>query len=187
MKPIIVVAAALAAAIPLAAAAQAGKLFSSKDLSEGALVRALKPTETVKTRSLRVRPSEAGAPADAAAQLAEAERPSASLLITFETNSAELTPRAMASLDIVGRALRSAELAEFRFQLEGHADPRGSDELNDRLSQARAESVLRYLTQRHGIDPQRLTATGKGARELANLRDPTAPENRRVTIVNLLN
>ena len=83
------------------------------------------------------------------------------MLITFETNSAELTPRARQSLDVVGRALASNQLAEFKFQIEGHADPRGGNELNDRLSQARAESVRQYLTQQHGIAEQRLARSAK--------------------------
>lgn len=187
MKRIIVVTAALAAALPLVATAQAGRVFRGNDISEPALIEALKPNVAVKTRSIRVRPAEGGTPTDAAAQLADAPRPSASLLITFQTNSAELTPRAMESLDVVGRALRSDQLQEFRFEIQGHADPRGADALNDRLSQARANSVLRYLTQQRGVDERRLSAIGKGSRELANPSNPAAQENRRVTIVNLSN
>ena len=114
-----------------------------------------------------------------------AKKPAASLLITFVTNSAELTSAAQSSLDIVARALQAERLAEFKFAVEGHADPRGSDEYNLRLSQARAASVVDYLVARHHIDRDRLKPIGKGNTELANAARPTAPENRRVTIVTV--
>ena len=42
-----------------------------------------------------------------------------------------------------------------------------------------------YLVQNVNIDKARLEAIGKGDRELMNKSNPEAPENRRVTIVNL--
>jgi OOP family OmpA-OmpF porin len=46
--------------------------------------------------------------------------------------------------------------------IEGHTDNTGSAEMNQRLSQRRAESVKNYLVQKFGIDPARLTAKGYG-------------------------
>ena len=108
------------------------------------------------------------------------------LLITFETGSSKLTPQSRATLDKVGRALKTDSLAELDFIVEGHADPRGGDKLNQPLSVARADSVCGYLVQEHQIDPQRLSSEGKGSSELLNTVDVTAPENRRVTIVTRL-
>ncbi|MCL4746878.1 MAG: OmpA family protein [Burkholderiaceae bacterium] len=170
--PIAIMLTALVFAVP-PAWGQVGKIFKDKDITEGALVDALTPEPTVRTRSIRVQPS-SGAPAKA---------PAASVLITFETNSAELTPPSRLQLDVVGRALGSDRLADFSFSVEGHADPRGTSEHNLRLSQARAESVVEYLVQQHGIKRQRLNPIGKGDVELANAAVPAAPENRRVTIV----
>jgi outer membrane protein OmpA-like peptidoglycan-associated protein len=85
----------------------------------------------------------------------------------------------------VGQALNSEKLGDFRFAVQGHADPRGDPEANLRLSQLRAEAVRQYLVQNKHIADQRLEAVGKGDRELLNPANPTAPENRRVTIVNL--
>lgn len=116
-----------------------------------------------------------------------AKPPSAAVLITFVTNSAELTPESRTALDNVGRALRSGKLSPLSFRVEGHADPRGGSELNLELSKARAESVVAYLVKEHGIDRQRLQAVGKGAAELMNRGQPDAPENRRVTFVTLTN
>ena len=108
------------------------------------------------------------------------------LLITFETGSSKLTPQSRATLDKVGQALKTDSLADLDFIVEGHADPRGGDRVNQPLSLARAKSVCIYLTQEQQIDPQRLGPVGKGSSELLNMEDVTAPENRRVTIVTSL-
>ena len=119
-------------------------------------------------------------------QWAPGERPppaKASLLVTFVTNSAELTAGSQRLLDTLARALKNERLAALRFTIEGHADPRGGAEFNQRLSQARAEKVREYLVAQHGLDAARLQPEGKGASELLNRQRPSAPENRRVTIV----
>jgi outer membrane protein OmpA-like peptidoglycan-associated protein len=157
--------------------AEVGKVFTTKDINEAALVDALTPEPTLRLRSIRVRPSEDATPA---------KSPAASLLITFQTNSAELTPDSRGALDVVARALAADRLANFAFAVEGHADPRGSSESNRRLSQARADSVVDYLVHEHKIPRDRLSAVGKGETDLANPAVPTAPENRRVTIKTML-
>jgi outer membrane protein OmpA-like peptidoglycan-associated protein len=45
--------------------------------------------------------------------------------------------------------------------IEGHTDNRGSDELNEKLSNDRAHSVMKYLIDK-GIDAGRLSAAGFG-------------------------
>jgi OmpA-OmpF porin, OOP family len=107
----------------------------------------------------------------------------ASLLMTFAVDSAELTPDTTRLLDTVAKALQSDQLAGFSFRIEGHADPRGGDVLNQRLSQQRAQSVIAYLVQHHQILPERLTPVGKGSSELIDKRNTASPLNRRVTIV----
>lgn len=179
----------LAACLSMAAAAQ-DKVLRGSDITESALIDALTPhadveggspgaTPGVRTRSIKIMRDQSE-PGKQVAKKAQA-----SLLITFETNSAELGAEAKNSLDVVGKALRADSLAKFSFAIEGHADPRGGDDLNYRLSQARAESVMNYLVSAHGIDPSRLKAEGKGASELMNTSNPAAPENRRVTITTL--
>jgi outer membrane protein OmpA-like peptidoglycan-associated protein len=164
-------AAALLGVASSAALAQSGPVLRGKDLNETALIRALTPEpREIRLRSLKVEPTRPPKPAEA------------SLLITFETNSADLTAQARDSLDVVGRALNANELVELRFEIEGHADPRGGHDLNQRLSEARAQSVRLYLVQAHNISSARLRAVGKGDRELMNTGNPVAPENRRVTI-----
>ena len=50
----------------------------------------------------------------------------------------------------------------------------------------RADSVREYLINTHGIAAERLKAEGRGDRDLLNRKVPSAPENRRVTIVTNL-
>lgn len=155
-------------------------VLSGTALTEDRLLQVLTPSDDVTKRSLRVKATGAAMP------MPPAQRPSASLLVTFHTASSELTEQARQQLDVVGAALKNDRLASYRFTVEGHADPRGDPQSNLLLSQHRAGSVRAYLVDAHGIDPQRLLAEGKGDRELMNRVQTTAPENRRVTIVTQL-
>lgn len=139
------------------------------------LIQALTPSVPVKTRSLHVDREES--------KPAAVRRPSASLLITFRTSSADLTASARYQLDTVAAALKNDQLTRYSFDLEGHADRRGAADANRTLSQARAESVRDYLVKVHGISAERLAPIGKGDSEPINTVVVDAPENRRVTIV----
>jgi len=177
--PVLIATALLAGPVLIAQAQDAGgtTLLRGRQVTEENLLDALTPAPAaIVTRGLKVRPS--GTMPDPAPR-----KPSASLLITFETNSSDLTAAARQQLDVVGAALKNERLAEFNFNVEGHADPRGSADYNLVLSRQRAESVREYLIVRHGIGAQRLVAEGKGDLELLNRAVPAAPENRRVTIV----
>lgn len=154
--------------------AQSTKVLKGNQITEQALIEALVPPAG--TRSIRP----GGAPASA-------EKPPAQgLMIVFETNSAELTADGKQKLDIVGKALNTDKLASFSFQVEGHADPRGTPDWNLRLSQERAEAVRQYLVQAQNVTPDRLKPVGKGDREPLNTERPAAVENRRVTIVTIV-
>jgi outer membrane protein OmpA-like peptidoglycan-associated protein len=172
--------AACALSVALPALGQENPVIKPGQEDADTLVDALTPKPAVRMRSIKIMRDQPGSPA-------AAQPPKVSLLITFETNSATLTARSRQSLDVVGQALASNKLAQFRFAIEGYADPRGSSTANQKLSQQRAESVRAYLVQNMHIDPSRLDAVGKGDRELMNKSIVDAPENRRVTIVNLLN
>jgi OmpA-OmpF porin, OOP family len=147
-------------------------VIAERSLTPEAVLEALDPT-AVRARSLRI---------GATGRPALPPRASASLLVTFDTNSTELTSAARRQLDIVASALRNDRLVEYRFTVEGHADPRGHADSNLKLSQGRAESVKRYLAAQ-GIAEDRLVAEGRGDREPMLPAEPAAPENRRVTFV----
>ncbi|MBC7954636.1 MAG: OmpA family protein [Cytophagales bacterium] len=152
-------------------------LLKGNKVTESNLLDALTPEPApVLTRSLKISRS-------TDAVLAPKKKPSASLLITFETNSSDLTGPAKQQLDVVAAALKNDRLAEYSFNVEGHADPRGLADANLLLSQQRAESVRAYLVATHSIAAERLKAEGKGDTDLLNRKVPAAPENRRVTIV----
>ena len=168
-----------APAIPAGPAGPAGPAAPTTDEAASAPEGA---ASAVRTRGFRpmVRPA-AAAVASTAAAAAQPAR--ASILVTFVTNSADLTPGAKKALDVLASAMKSEKLAGVKFVIEGHADPRGGDEVNLKLSQSRAEAVREYLTTSQGLAPDRVTAVGKGSSALMNTADPAAPENRRVTIV----
>jgi OOP family OmpA-OmpF porin len=113
--------------------------------------------------------------------------PSVNLTVNFPTGSADLTPGARASLDALGKALASSELANFRFRIEGHTDNVGSAAENLALSQKRAEAVVSYLTGQFRVAPTRLEAVGMGQEHPLVETGPQTPEarNRRVQVINL--
>lgn len=154
--------------------AQAANVLKGNQITEKALVEALAPPPA--TRSIR----------PGSAPAAAAKPPAQGLMITFQTNSAELTADGKQKLDIVGRALNTDTLSTFAFQVEGHADPRGSPDWNLRLSQERADAVRQYLVQAQNVSANRLKPVGKGDREPLNTENPAAAENRRVTIVTIV-
>jgi outer membrane protein OmpA-like peptidoglycan-associated protein len=183
---------AIAAALASGSVQAQEKVLREGQVTQQALIDALAPAaaasaadegapDGVRTRSFRPAARPAGAVAGTAAASAKPSR--ASILVTFVTNSADLTASAKGALDVLAAAMKSDKLASVKFIIEGHADPRGGDELNMKLSQARAESVLAYLTGSHGLAADRIKAVGKGSSALMNPSEPAAPENRRVTIV----
>ncbi len=79
--------------------------------------------------------------------------------IFYEFDKATLTEASTKSLDSL--VIMMNENPNITIELAAHCDYRGNDEYNKRLSQRRAESVVRYLVA-HGIKADRLTAVGYG-------------------------
>jgi outer membrane protein OmpA-like peptidoglycan-associated protein len=161
--------------LPALAGAQAtpgNGVLKDDEVTEKSVIERLTPHMT---RGLRVAPDAAGAGQEAA--------PSLHLLITFATNSTNLTAKSREQLDVVGRAIQGERLAGFSFIVEGHADRRGSSAANMALSLARAQAVRAYLIHTDAVEDARLRAVGKGDAEPLNREDVAAPENRRVTFI----
>ncbi len=158
----------------------AEKVLKGKEVTTEALVDALALPEAgpARTRGLKpVAPSDGSKPS----------KPSggkANLLVTFLTNSTQLTPEAEEILTKLAQAMKTEELAAIRFMVQGHADARGDAQANLQLSKARAESVAAHLSSRHGIAAERLQAEGRGSAEPLNKERVDAPENRRVTVIS---
>lgn len=136
------------------------------------------------TRNLTVGAAPAVGSASAPEPVAAAKRPSVSLLIEFDYNSARVRTESQKSLANLADALQSPELKDNNFAIEGHTDAKGSYNGNLKLSERRALAVADFL-KKHGVSEQRLVAVGKGSEELANTEDPNAAENRRVQVINL--
>ena len=79
--------------------------------------------------------------------------------IFYEFDRADLTPESTEALDKL--VVMMNENPTITIELSAHCDYRGNDEYNQRLSQRRAESVVRYLIQ-HDVAAERLTAVGYG-------------------------
>jgi len=105
--------------------------------------------------------------------------------VQFAYNAATILPVSIPLLDQVVEVLRSTpEIRKVR--IEGHTDGSGKPRHNRRLSQRRAESVLRHLVAA-GIDASRLKAKGFGADRplVANDTAKNRAKNRRVEFVVL--
>jgi len=105
--------------------------------------------------------------------------------VQFAHDAATILPVSLPLLDQVVGVLRDApEIRKVR--IEGHTDGRGKPAYNRRLSQRRAESVLRHLVAA-GIDASRLRAKGFGADRPIVPNDTVAhrAKNRRVEFVVL--
>lgn len=77
----------------------------------------------------------------------------------FASGKAEFLPLALPALDEVVEVLR--QHPEIKVKVDGHTDSSGNPATNLRLSQARAEAVMRYLVEK-GIDASRMEARGYG-------------------------
>ena len=69
--------------------------------------------------------------------------------------------------------------------VEGHTDASGPKDLNARLSEDRANTVMRYMIGDMRIEPRRLTAIGHGSNRPITLNSSAAgrAENRRIDLV----
>jgi outer membrane protein OmpA-like peptidoglycan-associated protein len=101
--------------------------------------------------------------------------------ITFETNSAELNTESYAELN---RLLSFMERnPELKIEIAAHTDDIGSNEYNFRLSNKRAELVVKFLTS-NNISKNRVQSKGYGELQplVTNDSDENRAKNRRVEI-----
>jgi outer membrane protein OmpA-like peptidoglycan-associated protein len=114
----------------------------------------------------------------------KSELPRLDFAINFGFDSAEIDSASFATLDTLAEALKSGDLTNSRFLINGHTDSKGTDEYNLALSQNRADAVVAYLVSKHEIDASRLKAIGFGETALKDANDGEDPANRRVEIIN---
>ncbi len=100
--------------------------------------------------------------------------------IRFKKGKADIDPACDATMKQIAKILK--ETPGFHVQVDGHTDNVGDPEANRKLSQARAESVVKYLIEKKGADAKRLSAKGWGdTQPIANNKtDKGRTKNRRV-------
>lgn len=101
--------------------------------------------------------------------------------VNFEVNSARLTQGSFAVLDKAAKDL--SKRPELKIEVSGYTDDRGSDSLNQALSQKRAQTVSSYMISR-GVKASCLTVKGFGEEDPVASNDTAAgrAENRRVEL-----
>jgi outer membrane protein OmpA-like peptidoglycan-associated protein len=103
--------------------------------------------------------------------------------ILFRAGSAVLSKEAKVQLDELAR--KTATARGYLVEISGYTDSSGSVSLNRRLSQQRADAVVRYLVENHNI-PLRRIITPFGYGEAKAVADNTSregrAENRRVEV-----
>lgn len=120
-----------------------------------------------------------GTPAECAGRLV-ATREGFDLRVTFELNSAELTPDGRERLSRFAQALVDNRLKQRKFIVEGHTDAYGSAEYNLVLSKRRAQAVVDFLAS-SGVPADQMRAVGKGQSE-PRTDNPYDRDNRRVEL-----
>ena len=181
--------------------------FAGENVTSDTIVRALQPKPL--TRSLS-----AQTPADSAAAVAEgrfvetlrnrktrslssgereeiatiaADKPNIDLEITFDYNSADISAASLPSVQALGKALSDPNLKGSTFVVAGYTDAAGGETYNQDLSERRADTIKRYLTDKYGIVGSDLVTVGYGKSRPKNPSDPMDPANRRVQVVNMAN
>ena len=74
---------------------------------------------------------------------------------------AELNDDAKLALHDLAKVLQRNP--ELRLSIEGHTSSEGTEEVNKKLSEARAQAAVDFLVNKEGIDAARLQAIGKGS------------------------
>ena len=99
-------------------------------------------------------------------------------VISFKVNSSEIAPSSEALLVQIAKVLNLSP--ERCVLVEGHTDASGSYEKNLLLSENRANSVVKFISEKAEVDGRRLVAVAKGPSEPMKNTDPRDPKNRRV-------
>ena len=183
---------------------------AAEDVTEDQILRALAPAKKPLTRGLSAGPPQAepavtpeegrfvqnirGRPTrslsanerEEIATLAK-DKPNIDLEITFDYNSADISAKSLPSVQALGKALTNPDLKGSTFVVAGHTDAAGGEGYNQELSERRADSIKRYLTDKFGIAGADLVTVGYGKSKLKDPGQPLAEANRRVQVVNMAN
>lgn len=84
----------------------------------------------------------------------------AEIKILFDTGKSNIKPKYDAELKSVSEFLK--EFPKAKGEISGHTDNVGGKAYNQKLSQARADSVSKYIVQKFGISADRIVGKGYG-------------------------
>jgi OmpA-OmpF porin, OOP family len=106
-----------------------------------------------------------------------------SLNIEFDINKSDIRPQYNDEVAKVGDFMKKYPTTTA--VIEGYTDQVGSDDYNMKLSQQRAESVVKSLEDNFGIDPSRLSAKGygKASPTADNSTEAGKQKNRRINAI----
>ena len=192
------------ATIGAALSMTAGLAFAGDTVSADQILGALKPKPL--TRGLSM------APVDTAAQTKEANfvdtlrnrktrslslgerqeiaeiaatKPKIDLEIHFDYNSADISKNSVSAVQELGKALSDPSMKGSTFVVAGHTDAVGSEAYNQDLSERRADTIKKYLSEKYGIAGADLVSVGYGETRPKDANAPMDPGNRRVQVVNM--
>jgi outer membrane protein OmpA-like peptidoglycan-associated protein len=89
------------------------------------------------------------------------DKATAKIPIQFDYNSDAIKGDSVRLADELGRALVSPDFKGNTFIIAGHTDGKGSDAINNQLSEHRARAVKAYLVKNFSIDPVRVEALNR--------------------------
>ena len=112
-------------------------------------------------------------------------KPKIDLEIHFDYNSADIAKDSVSSVQELGKALSNASLKGSTFVVAGHTDATGGESYNQDLSERRADTIKKYLTDKYGITGANLVTVGYGKTKPKDPNAPLDPVNRRVQVVNM--
>ena len=123
------------------------------------------------------------APIPAAEPTADRMKYCVSLDIEFDINKSDIRPQYHEEVAKVGTFMKNNPTTTA--VIEGYTDEVGTEEYNQRLSQRRADSVVKFLETHFGIDSSRLTAKGYGETKpiSTNTTDAGKQKNRRIDAI----
>jgi outer membrane protein OmpA-like peptidoglycan-associated protein len=105
------------------------------------------------------------------------------IIVSFEVNSAEISPVQLEQLKRFSGVLRTCP--DVKLEVAGHTDLKGQQERNFGLSWARAEAVIKVLRS-HGLTGMDFTPFGYGPRQPLSQNADTSnysPVDRRVELI----
>ena len=114
-----------------------------------------------------------------------ATKPKIDLEIQFDYNSADISKGSTTAVQELGKALSSPDLKGSTFVVAGHTDAIGGEVYNQELSERRADTIKKYLTEKYGIAGSDLVTVGYGESKPKDANAPMDPTNRRVQVVNM--